>query len=70
MQEHDPTAVEPDDKPLEGGDVAEPSPPQEDQTPTPDSPPQPGAPEDVPPDSPPPGPRPEAAQADDDRGTD
>lgn len=29
MQEHDPTAVEPDEKPLEGGDVAEPSPPKE-----------------------------------------
>ncbi len=52
MQEEDPTAIEPDEKdekPLEGGDVAEPSPPQEAELPKEES--------DVPP-----GPRPAAAQ--------
>lgn len=69
MQEHDPTAVEPEEKSLEGGDTAEPSPPQEGQTPAPDSPPQPGEPENAPPAPPPPGPRPGVSQADDGRGS-
>lgn len=69
MQEHDPTAVEPDGtdestKPLEGGDVAEPSPPQETTVPPPESEPQPGTPEDAPPPSPPPGPRPGQPESD------
>lgn len=37
MQEHDPTAIDPTEKPLEGGDVAEPSSPQEADLPKPET---------------------------------